>query len=218
MKPAQEARELKKLFVCVCSLALALPLAAQDGPFLTSEKSAADPMDIALDYLQQLPQKSLMTGDDFADMKVQDHFTSKHNGITHIYFKQMLNGLEVANGQISINIHRDGRVINMKNGFVADLKARVNAGEPGLSAGEAIRAAAESLGYEIPGLLFPAKSLGGPARETLFSGAGLSLEQIPTKLVYYRLKDGFARLAWDMVIQTVDGKHHTNLFIDAETG
>lgn len=204
--------------ICICSLVLALPSAAQDGPFLTSAKSAADPMDIALDYIRQIPQKGLMTDEDLVDMKVQDRFTSKHNGITHIYFKQQLNGLEVANGQISINVHRDGRVINMKNSFVANLKATANAGAPDLSAGDAIRAAAEKLGVEIPGLLVPLKSAGGRAQEMIFSGAGFSLDQIPVNLAYFRLEDGTARLAWEMVIRTADRQHLYNLFVDAVTG
>ena len=209
---------MKKLIVCVCSLVLALPLIAQDGPFLTSERSAADPLDIALDYIQQLPAKSAMTGDDLADMVVQNRYTSKHNGVTHIYFKQQLNGLEVSNSQISINIHNDGRVINMKSSFVANLRAKASAATPDLSAEEAVRAAADNLGYKITGLLIPLKAADGPAQETIFSGAGFSLEQIPAKLAYFQLEDGAVRLAWDLVIQTPDHEHYFNVFIDAATG
>ncbi len=194
------------LLICICALVLALPAAAQD-----------DAMDIALDHIRQLPNKSAMVGDDFADMKVQDRYTSKHNGITHIYFKQQLGGIEVANGHLAINVHA-GRVIHMKNSFVAELRTKAGAATPDLSAEEAIRAAADNLGYKVTGLLIPLKAAGGPARETIFSGAGLSREQIPAKLVYYRLEDGSARLAWNMVIHTVDQKHVYNLFVDAETG
>ncbi len=209
----------KHLLIALCTLAaLALPAAAQDGPFLTSKTSTADPLEIALDYIGQIPQKGLMSADDFADMKVQDRYTSKQSGITHIYFKQRLGGLEVANGRISINVHRDGRVINMGNSFVANLKAAANTRTPELGAGDAIRAAADKLGLEVPGLLVPLKSVGGPAQEMIFSPAGLSLEQIPTKLVYWALEDGSVRLAWDMVIQTADHQHHYNLFVDAVTG
>ena len=206
------------LLACLGILVLALPAAAQNDAFLTSAKSTADPLDIALDYIGQLPQKSLMTSDDLAELKVQDRYTSKHNGITHIYFRQRLDGLEVANAQISINIHRDGRVINMANSFVSDLAKAANTGAPDLSAEAAIRAAAENLSRPIPGLLIPRKAASGAAREAIFSGAGFSREDIPVKLAYYRTDDGAARLAWEMVVQTVDQKHVYHLFIDALTG
>ena len=214
---------MKKLWIglltCTCLLVLALPATAQDGPFLTSKMSAADPMDIALDYLGQIPRKGVMTEDDFAGMRVQERYTSRHNGVTHIYFRQQLNGLDVANAQISINVHADGRIINMKSSFVADLRNKAGVATPDLSAGDAIRSAADKLGYEISGLLVPVKAAAaGPAREGLYSGAGFSLEQIPTKLAYYRTGDGSVRLAWDLVVHTPDQQHLYNIFIDAANG
>ncbi|MEM7352993.1 MAG: M36 family metallopeptidase [Acidobacteriota bacterium] len=203
---------------CLCLL-LALPIAAQeDGPFLTSQKSTADPLEIARDYIRQIPQKSQMVDDDLAEMKVLKRFTSKHNGVTHLYFAQRLNGLEVANAQISINIHRDGRVINMANSFVANLKSMANTATPELGASDAIYAAADKVGGEVSGLLVPLKGVATAEGETVFAGAGLSLDPIPAKQVYFRTEDGAARLAWDLVIRTADQQHHLNIFIDAVNG
>ncbi len=209
---------LGHFWVGVCICLLAIPLAAQDEPFLTSQKSTADALEIARAYISQVPQKGLMSEGDLAEMKVANRVTSKHNGITHLYFKQQLNGLEVANAQISINIHRDGRVINMANSFVSNLKAKANAAHPELDAEGAIRSIADKLGYEVSGLLVPLKQFANSPREMAFAGAGLSMDPIPAKLVYYRTEDGSARLAWDLVIRTVDRKHHYNVWVDAVTG
>uniref|UniRef100_A0A1D1YKY7 Extracellular metalloproteinase NpI n=1 Tax=Anthurium amnicola TaxID=1678845 RepID=A0A1D1YKY7_9ARAE len=53
-----------------------------------------------------------------ADFKIKDIYTSEHNGITHVYVKQMHNGLEVVNGDLNVNIDKLGRVISYGDSFV----------------------------------------------------------------------------------------------------
>ena len=52
---------------------------------------------------------------DVADAK--QTYTDVRTGITHIYARQLLNGLEVSDGDINLNIDRDGRVISWGNSF-----------------------------------------------------------------------------------------------------
>lgn len=44
-------------------------------------------------------------------------YTDTRTGITHIYAKQLLNGLEVSDGDINLNIDRDGKVLSWGNSF-----------------------------------------------------------------------------------------------------
>ena len=44
-------------------------------------------------------------------------YTDVRTGITHVYARQLLNGLEVSDGDINLNIDRDGRVISWGNSF-----------------------------------------------------------------------------------------------------
>ncbi|KAJ2163754.1 hypothetical protein GGF45_006276, partial [Coemansia sp. RSA 551] len=50
-------------------------------------------------------------------LKVKSAYRSEHTGVTHVYFKQVVNGLEVANGNANVNIDRHGRVISSGNSF-----------------------------------------------------------------------------------------------------
>ena len=42
--------------------------------------------------------------------------------MTHIYFRQMLKGLEIQNANLAVNVAEDGRVINVGGAFVPDLQ------------------------------------------------------------------------------------------------
>jgi len=46
-----------------------------------------------------------------------DTYTDSRTGVTHVYARQLLNGLEVSDGDINLNIDRDGRVISWGNSF-----------------------------------------------------------------------------------------------------
>ena len=214
-------RRIASLLIAACTLALAMPMAGQDNRavgFLTQEKSTAPALDIAMSYIRQNAEKRQMTEEDLALVVVRDQYLTRHNGTTHIYLSQKLHGIEVINTDLSINISRDGRVINMRNTLVPDLEAAVNARTPSLSAAGAIRSAAKQLGLAVTERLARLEKIGGAAREARFSGAGVSLEEIPAKLVYYALEDGSARLAWDLIVLTPDQQHWWNLWVDAANG
>lgn len=51
-----------------------------------------------------------LTDSDFVVKR--DYYTDKHTGVTHVYIKQRVNGLEVADADVNINIDANGRVIS----------------------------------------------------------------------------------------------------------
>eukprot|EP00158_Paraphelidium_tribonemae_P007621 Partr_v1_DN28302_c0_g1_i1_m79795 putative Secreted metalloproteinase probably acting as a virulence factor (By similarity) len=75
-----------------------------------SEPSSADPKIIAREFIES--QLSVAEG----DLRVKNSYTSA-NGVTHIYYKQYVNGLEVENGDANINIDRFGRVVSFGESF-----------------------------------------------------------------------------------------------------
>lgn len=48
---------------------------------------------------------------------VQSSYKSDLNGVTHVYLRQKVNGLEVLNGDININVDRFGQVISYGDSF-----------------------------------------------------------------------------------------------------
>jgi hypothetical protein len=176
------------------------------------------PLDIALSHLGDNAVALGLTAGDLADKSVARQYRTQHNGVTHIYFQQLSQGIEVANGLINVNVMADGRVLSVGNRFVGNLAGKINARRPALDAASAIRTAAEQLGLEVSGALVETDAPGGPARAARFTPAGISLEEIPVKLAFYELDSGEVRLTWETNIRQVDQQHWWNLWVDAETG
>ncbi len=189
-----------------------------DNPigFLTGS-SAGDPLDIALDYIRRNKESLKLTEDDLADLLVKDQYLSKHNGVTHIYLRQRLAGIEVFNGDINVNISSAGEVINLVNGFVSDLKNVVNVKEPTLPPTEAANRAVQHLGLTVTEPLILRRTLGGPAQEVTLSDGGISSEDIPLKLMYQPFHKE-ARLAWELVIRLKNDQNWWSMRVDALTG
>ncbi len=202
-------------------IALALALmgfSAGAGPmrFLT-RAAEGDPLEIAMRYIQSHRQDLGLTEADLAGMLVRDRYVTKHNGVTHIYLQQRLDGIEVWNGQIGVNIASDGSIINVNNGFVGNLAANVNTGSPALSDRAAIERAAAHFAL-TPNELAPLQTDGGPTLRATFSDAALSRDEIPVELAYQPLEDGSVRLAWQTSLNMVESPDYWNVRVDAVTG
>ena len=185
--------------------------------FLSGSQSG-DPLEIALKYLQQNKNLLGLTGADLLDIVVTDQYTDEYNGITHIYLQQRHKGIEVANGNLNINIAKDGSVINLGHSFVSNLAAAVNRQSPGRNALDSIASAANHLGLSLKQELKVLNNKGGPAQEVLFSDGGVSQEPIPAKLVYQPISQNQVRLAWQLDILEPSGEYWWSMIVDAENG
>jgi extracellular elastinolytic metalloproteinase len=189
---------------------------AQPVQFLTGP-NAGNPIDIALGYIRSHASQLGLTAADISGAAVTDQYTDKSNGTTHIYLRQRQAGIEVYNGNININVARDGAIINLGNQFVSNLAAAVRTSAPQLDAKQGVQAAAKALGLDLKQDLQVAKSAAGPSRATVFNGSGISLRPIPAKLVFVA-GDGGVRLAWNVAIDQTDSLHDMSVNVDAATG
>ncbi|KAJ2801064.1 hypothetical protein H4R21_002931 [Coemansia helicoidea] len=61
-------------------------------------------------------------------LKVMSAYRSEHTGVTHVYFRQVVDGLEVVNANANVNIDKNGRVIASGNSFATAAGAAPDAG------------------------------------------------------------------------------------------
>jgi Zn-dependent metalloprotease len=120
------------------------------GAFLTGP-NAGEPLDIALNYIQQNVDSLGLTAADISDLAVSDLYMSQHNGVTHIYLQQRLNEIPVHNALLNINIASDGSVINLGSRLVADLANSVVSNEAAISQAQAVQSVAGELGLTTAG-------------------------------------------------------------------
>ncbi len=175
------------------------------------------PLDIAKRYLQKEIKNLRLTDQDVSNYLVYDHYTSAHNGVTHVYFKQTHNGIEVHNSIININVLPNGEILNVGNRFVQDLANKVNSSTPGWTMEQAVRKIQQH--YHLPGTNEPLTIKDTPNEyEAIFHKEGIALEPVKVKLVYQPMPDQTVRLAWNVKLYTLDAQNWYNTRIDAITG
>jgi extracellular elastinolytic metalloproteinase len=179
-----------------------------------------DAMEVALEFVGDAGTQGLLglTPGDLADYEVTDVVPTKVTGATHIYLRQTYLGIPVYNGQLHVNVNRDGRILSVHNLFVPDLAQAINAGAPALGLGAAVRGAADHLGVKMDAEPRILHTRGGARQATTVDGAGLSLSPIDGALVWVPVRTGEARLAWNFQVETTDRQHHYDVVVDATDG
>lgn len=191
--------------------------AVEEGPRFLTKPRVGTPLEIARDYLGRHHTRLGLAEADVADWVVTDQYVSRHNGVTHLHFRQRLNGFEVINATLNVNVAHDGSIINVGNRFVPNLHAALRPAPLLLSVTDAVEAVARHLRQPMREPPTRLRRWDGVEQRTLVSGGALSQEPIPARLVYQATESG-VRLAWELVIQPPDGQHWWHLRVDGETG
>ena len=155
---------------------------------------------------------------DLADLRVQDQYTTRHNGVTHLYLTQYHQGLEVFNAQASLHFDAEGRLRQAGSRLQGRLAERASVAQPAIGARQALQAALVHLGLPQPASLIEVAQPGGLRQEVTFAGGSLSSDDIPAYLMYYPTEAGPISLAWYLRIYPPDGQHWWNVWVDAQNG
>jgi hypothetical protein len=175
-------------------------------------------VDAVLQFMQENSGNLGIEVTDLADVVVTDQYVSRHNGVTHMYFRQRINGIEVFGANAGVHIDKQGRIISVNSSMIRGLNAAVNTKSNALSAEDAIAASARFLDLAIKEPVKVQESLGGPSSELVFSEGAISLEPIRAKLVYQPISESSVRLAWQVEIYELNGQHWWNIRVDALSG
>ena len=202
----------------LCFAVVAHPKPPQTTAFLT-DANPGNPLDIAMQYIRrEALQAGLYSRTDLSDLVVKNQYTSSHNGVTHIYLRQRLKGIEVCGADIDIHISDDGKVICMRNQSVRHLSTKKKMSTPLLTAQQAIHYAAKHLGLQMTEPLFVIQASGDLAKTLTMSHGGISQRDIPMKLMYFATPQGDLTLVWDLVIQPWEQNHWWHLNVHTTTG
>lgn len=197
-------------FLLVVSVARPTFAAAADG---------SDPLlDAALAHLAELSPQLGLAPQDIAALRVTDRTFSAHIAITHLYLRQHVAGIRVAEGTVGIHVDRAGRVIHLGDRLVRGLDRVTLSGEAALSPLRAVEVAAAHLGLGRPVDLRLERTSTAADRESVLTHGGISRREIPARLVYHLGPSGDLLLAWETEIETLDQQHYWVARVDAVTG
>jgi len=183
--------------------------------YLTDVSFDRSSLRIGMDFVANHLSVFGLKEQDLAHFEETNHVPSAVTGATHVYLRQQHEGIPVYNGMLHFNVNREGRLISVNNGFVADLANSINTTTPKLQPESAVSQAALHLGV-VNGAR-PIR-LGETGRVVQVSAAGLSLQEINAELVWVPVRVGDVRLAWNFQIWTLDDKHAFDFTVDATSG
>lgn len=170
------------------------------------------------DQLNQFVEKGELLPEDL-QWQVTDESKSRTSGIQHVYFRQLLNDIEIYGTDSGIHTLPNGAVISQDSKFIKSTSEKLFGNtQPGLTASQAVQAAAIQLGFTLNESLTVLDKAKGASKETLLSDGGISLSPIPAKLVYAITDDNHLVLSWDISIQEKSQQNWWSLRVDATTG
>ena len=207
--------DVRILLVRLCALVLSLAVCTTSA---YAQTSASATREAALQHVRGTTASKSLAITDVSELVVTDETRTQHAGVSHVYIRQGLGGIEIANQSVTVNLDAKNLVIGTRGSLVRDILTSATATSPTLSASGAIDRAAAQLGLVATAPLVELESSTGPTQASLFRLAGVSLDDIPVKLTYYSLPSGALVLAWELVVRTPDRKHWWQVWVDATTG
>jgi len=152
---------------------------------------------------------------DVATLEIVSESPSKAVGVSHVYVRQLVNGIPVTNGLATVTL-KDGVVVHV----ASRLKSQLNGASlptPAFNANEALTATLRQLGIKSTESLMVLETSAGGQR-FLFAKGDYSLDAVPAQLVYTVDQHREIQLAWNFTIRTIDHAHWWNVRVSAIDG
>ncbi|MEM7656678.1 MAG: M36 family metallopeptidase [Bacteroidota bacterium] len=170
----------------------------------------------AIDYLRY-QQKSLdLVEGDLTDIRLQSESVDRHTEMTHLYFQQWHEGVEVFGAVAGVHLTADGQVQHLSERLEGHIAARLKPTDIQLDQTQALLMAAQLMGIAEPDIEIKAEAE-GEDQETWFFPQNISLEPIPVRLVYYPDLQGELHLAWLVRIYALDAQSWLTWLLDTES-
>lgn len=201
----------KSTFLLMLLCMLTIQLSAQDQNSEREKKAARIATETASISLEKLIKQK-----DDSYIITKEHVSSISD-VHHIYLRQAINGLEVYGTESSIHIDKTGKVLMEHNKLLTDASSTVKSSSQGISASQAINSVARQMGYQVKNLE-KINNIGGKNKAAVFNKAGISSEDIPTKLMYYYREGVGTYLVWELSVAEKTSSDWWNFRVDASSG
>lgn len=157
-----------------------------------------------------------LTESDVAQLVITDQYTSKHNGVTHVYFRQQYNGIEVFNGVGSAHF-KNGEAVAVNQRFVANIATKVEAAKPAISVNTAVQQTASFMQVKAPTTLSKS-ALELTNNRTEILDATISSKPVKVQLYYFITDDNKVKLVYNTNWLDDKSGNWWNVRVDALTG
>jgi hypothetical protein len=157
-------------------------------------------------------------GVDQSSLYTAKEYTDTHNGVTHIVYRQQFESIEVLNAAWTVNIDRDGRILNAGGSLFVSPTGGVPSALNSLSAA---RAAAKAVNPRLAARFEPFASDRNPsapasARGAVRYAAGPFGDDMEGRPVWFGVR-GQLQFAWLFQVTDEDGAHIYDVVVDDAT-
>ena len=166
----------------------------------------------------QAASSARLSSADLADLRPLAVHSDARTGLTYVTLAQHYGGVEVFETGSTVAVRRGRAVAAAEPAFQTDLARRAGPSDPTVPAATAV-ATAEALATQAAGRVAPAipTVYDDPARDG--RQARVVFETTEPRLGYHTTRDGSLRLAWEVVVNVVEGPHVLRTVrVDARTG
>ena len=176
--------------------------------------------DLGFEYVRKSLQDStsgtVIDAPGISGVYLAKQYSTEHNGVTHLIFKQQFRGLDVLNAEWTINVNRDGQILNSGGLFFNAPGNDVPL--PGTdSVLAAARAAVRTVNPRLGERFQPQTSIRRPARQGAIRLSAVALsEDIEGEMVWYGFR-GAVRPAWLLYVTDEDGISRYATVVDSES-
>lgn len=161
-------------------------------------------------------QNSSLSQQDVSDIEITNTYTSEHNKVTHIYFRQKVNGIPVFNSISSVHFTSDGQPVQVNCDFIANAQQIANTANPILDISAALVSAGQHIQMNLAPVLGKASSF-GKQTSAVINDVSVSQEPIKIKQVYFY--DGSRlRLSWNVEVFDQEKNDWWEIRVDAQDG
>jgi hypothetical protein len=215
------AREIRDLAVTYDDTTGAVRSLSNHTGYLSEGKRGPDALSVAMDFVRANLTSLGLSPADLENYEVTDRVHSKVTGATHIYLRQLYQGLPVFNGQLHVNVNRDGRIISINNSCMpgmAGAARTVATTRPAVDLASAVKSAAQHLGLPLERAPLTLRSATNMQGVTSVDHSRLSLSPIEGRLMWLPIRQGMMNLVWNFQIHTLDKQHIYDFTVDAASG
>jgi len=186
--------------------------------YLTSA-SAKGAGQVARDFLKAHRRLYGLSDADIGSLATKSDYRTDHNGVTQLALGQTDEGRDVFGAIAAFVVDRSGRLVAQNGVLDPDPRAEAPAT---LSAGEAVRAAADAVSATAAGPLTLRSADSGPSRRTTFDNPYAPTlanpRAIRAELVTFPMPAGqAARVAWKIAMEVADAEDYETV-VDARSG
>lgn len=150
--------------------------------------------------------------------RVTSYHTSNVSGLTYVYFRQSIDGIDVYGGDITVAVRPNGSIFYVSGGFKPAAEAS-RGSSSSLDAVGAAEAASRHMGY-IPDESFEElERVYYPYEKVVVSTAGIAEEPVEAWLMFEEVVENEEfRLAWDVTFNEPGTHSVWSIRVDAVTG